>query len=126
MALNLLNDVFLLHLALETAQCILKGLTFLQSHFCQRNYTPKPVQWDCIVIARFCAQVKGYVGRGAADPRRGSLVRDELSRAAAPSPAVKGSGAPQSFFRYVGSKPPGIFMRSAFFCDAESRLHHEG
>jgi len=30
-ALNLLNDVFLLHLALETAQCILKGLALLQS-----------------------------------------------------------------------------------------------
>jgi hypothetical protein len=50
-----------LHLALEPAQCILKGLAFLQSHFCQRNYTPKLVRWDCIVIARFCAQVKFYV-----------------------------------------------------------------
>jgi hypothetical protein len=61
-ALNLLDDVLLLHLALETAQCILKGLALLQSDFCQWNYTPKLVQWDCIVIARFCAQVKRYVG----------------------------------------------------------------
>jgi len=60
-ALDLLNYVFLLHLALEAAQCILKGLALLQSDFCQRNYTPKLVQWDCIVIARFCAQVKLYV-----------------------------------------------------------------
>jgi hypothetical protein len=34
----------------------------LESDFSQRNYTPKLVQWDCIVIARFCAQVKDYVG----------------------------------------------------------------
>ena len=61
-ALDLLNNVFLLHLALEAAQCIFKGLALLQSDFCQRNYTPKLVQWDCIVIARFCAQVKDYVG----------------------------------------------------------------
>jgi hypothetical protein len=60
-ALNLLDYVLLLHLALEPAQCILKGLALLQSHFCQWNYTPKLVQWDCIVIARFCAQVKFYV-----------------------------------------------------------------
>jgi hypothetical protein len=62
-ALDLLNDVFLLHFTLKTPQCILKGLALLQSYFCQRNYTPKLVQWDCIVIARFCAQVKDYVGR---------------------------------------------------------------
>ena len=60
-ALNLLDYVLLLHLALEPAQCILKGLALLQSHFCQSNYTPKLVQWDCIVIARFCVQVKFYV-----------------------------------------------------------------
>ena len=58
---DLFDDVFLLHLALKAAQCILKGLTLLQSDFCQRDYTPKLVQWDCIVIARFCAQVKSYV-----------------------------------------------------------------
>jgi hypothetical protein len=60
-ALNLLDYVLLLHLALEPAQCIFKGLALLQSDFCQRNYTPKLVQWDCIVIASFCAQVKFYV-----------------------------------------------------------------
>jgi hypothetical protein len=61
-ALDLLNNVFLLHFALEAAQCILEGLALLQSDFCQRNNTPKLVQSDCIVIASFCAQVKGYVG----------------------------------------------------------------
>jgi hypothetical protein len=37
--LDLLNDVFLLHFALETAQSVLEGFTLLQSHFCQ-TYTP--------------------------------------------------------------------------------------
>jgi hypothetical protein len=60
-ALDLLNNVFLLYLALESAQCIFKRLALLQSDFCQRNYTPKLAQVDCIVIARFCVQVKGYV-----------------------------------------------------------------
>jgi hypothetical protein len=77
-ALDLLDDVLLLHLALETAQCILKRLTLLQSHFCQRDYTPKPVQWDCIVIARFCTQVKGYVEKWST--ARAGSDRDEHNR----------------------------------------------
>jgi hypothetical protein len=67
-----------LHLALETAQGILKRLTLLQSHFCQRDYTPKPVQWDCIVIARFCTQVKGYVEKWST--ARAGSDRDEHNR----------------------------------------------
>ena len=59
-ALNLLYDVFLLYLALETAQRIFEGLTLLQPNLCQRNYTPKLVpDLDPIVIASFCPQVKG-------------------------------------------------------------------
>src|SRR3977135_862643 len=42
--LDLLNNVFLLHLALETAQRIFEGLTLLQSHFSQKRYTPKLVR----------------------------------------------------------------------------------
>ena len=42
-ALNLLNDVFLLHLAFEAAQCIFQRLALLQSNFSQRNYTPRLV-----------------------------------------------------------------------------------
>ena len=34
--LYFLNDVFLLHLALKTPQCILKRLTLLDNYFCQR------------------------------------------------------------------------------------------
>ena len=59
--LDLLDDVFLLHLPLEAAQCIFKGFTLLQSDLCQRNNTPKLVQRDWIVIASFCTQVKWYV-----------------------------------------------------------------
>ena len=56
-----LDYVFLLHLALEATQCILKGFALLESDFGQRDHTPKLVQVDCIVIARFCAEVKGCV-----------------------------------------------------------------
>ena len=42
--LDLFNNVFLLHLALETAQSVFEGLTLLQSHFGQKRYTPKLVQ----------------------------------------------------------------------------------
>ena len=38
-ALDLLDNVFLLHLALETAQSVLEGLALLKSNFCQ-TYTP--------------------------------------------------------------------------------------
>ncbi|GEM_PF-1910624 len=42
-ALDLLDDVFLLHLTLKAAQCILKGLALLQSDLSQLDYTPKLV-----------------------------------------------------------------------------------
>src|SRR5580704_8287487 len=41
--LDLLDNVFLLHFALEATQRIFEGLALLQSYFCQLNYTPKPV-----------------------------------------------------------------------------------
>jgi hypothetical protein len=34
-SLDLLDDVFLLDLALEAAKCVLEGFTLLQSNFCQ-------------------------------------------------------------------------------------------
>jgi hypothetical protein len=43
MTLNFLDDVFRLHLTFEAAKRIFQRLAFLQSHFCQANYTPKPV-----------------------------------------------------------------------------------
>ena len=35
MLLYFLNDIFLLHLALKTAQCILKRLALLNDYLCQ-------------------------------------------------------------------------------------------
>jgi hypothetical protein len=58
-ALNLLDHIFLLHLALETSQRIFEGFTLLNPDFRQTNYTPKLVPLDPIVIATFRRQVKG-------------------------------------------------------------------
>jgi hypothetical protein len=43
--LDFLDDVFLLHLALETAERILERLAFLYADFCQIENTPKPADW---------------------------------------------------------------------------------
>ena len=40
---DLLNNVFLLHFALETTQCIFEGFALLKSYFRQLNCTPEPV-----------------------------------------------------------------------------------
>jgi hypothetical protein len=42
--LDLLDNVFGLHLALETAQRILKGFAFLHSNFCHWKNTSKRAQ----------------------------------------------------------------------------------
>jgi hypothetical protein len=44
-ALDLLDNVFLLHLALETAQSVLEGLALLKSYFCQTDTPPNPSGW---------------------------------------------------------------------------------
>ena len=44
-ALDLLDNVFLLHLALEPAQSILEGFALLKSHFCQTDTPPNPSGW---------------------------------------------------------------------------------
>ena len=43
MTFYFLDDVFLLYLALETAESIFEGFTLLKSDFSQTNYTPKLV-----------------------------------------------------------------------------------
>ena len=43
-ALDFLDDVFRLHLALKAAQCVLKGFAFLYSNLCQEKYTSKQSQ----------------------------------------------------------------------------------
>ena len=44
MLLDFLDDVFLLHLALEAAQSILQGFTFLNNDFSHVEFTPNPVR----------------------------------------------------------------------------------
>ncbi len=44
-ALDLLDNVFLLHLALEAAQSVLEGFTLLKSYFCQTDTPPNPSRW---------------------------------------------------------------------------------
>jgi hypothetical protein len=44
-ALDLLDYVFLLHLALEAAQSVLEGFTLLKSYFCQTDTPPNPSGW---------------------------------------------------------------------------------
>jgi hypothetical protein len=41
MTFHFLNDVFLLNLAFEPAQCIFKRLAFLNANLCQRTYTSR-------------------------------------------------------------------------------------
>ena len=43
--LHFLDNVFGLHLALKTSQRIFKGLAFLDTNFCQGEYTSKPANW---------------------------------------------------------------------------------
>lgn len=43
--LYFLNDVLRLHLALESAQSILKRLAFLHANLCQRKYTSNLAQY---------------------------------------------------------------------------------
>jgi hypothetical protein len=53
MFLDLLDDVFLLHLALEAAQGIFQRLTILKSHFGQNLNTPIPVvDYECPLAAK--------------------------------------------------------------------------
>jgi len=44
-ALDLLDNVFLLHLALETAQSVLEGFALLKPYFCQTYTPPNPSGW---------------------------------------------------------------------------------
>jgi hypothetical protein len=66
MSLDFLDNVFLLYLPLKAAQGVFERFSLLQSHFCQRNYTPKLVQMGPVFIARFYPQVKRYCDRGTA------------------------------------------------------------
>ncbi len=49
MTFHFLDNVFLLHFAFETTQSIFQRLAFLQSNFCQLNYTPKLVLVELVL-----------------------------------------------------------------------------
>jgi len=55
MTLYFLDDVFGLHLALETAQSILKGFAFLNSNLCQEKHLQTFPERDIIRILPFWA-----------------------------------------------------------------------
>src|SRR5215467_9595026 len=44
-SLDLLDNVFLLYLALEPAQSVLEGFSLLKSHFCQTYTPPDSSRW---------------------------------------------------------------------------------
>jgi hypothetical protein len=54
-ALDLLDNVFLLYLALEAAQRVLEGFTLLQPNFRQTDTPPNPSGKDELVITQYGA-----------------------------------------------------------------------
>jgi len=61
MPLDLLNYVFLLHLAFEAPQCVLKGFALLNSNLRQTPHTPNRSFLDLVVITSFYPIVKSYM-----------------------------------------------------------------
>ena len=53
MTLDLLNDVFLLHLSLEATKGILQRLALLQSNFCQSDHLPTNNQSRTLKLTSF-------------------------------------------------------------------------
>jgi hypothetical protein len=41
-----------LHLTLKASECVFEGLSLLQSDFCQRNNTPKPVLCGLVIYCK--------------------------------------------------------------------------
>jgi hypothetical protein len=104
--LDLLDDVFLLHLALKATQCILEGLSLLQSDFCQLATPPNRSRLDPIVIASFEGQVKSYISssrldRLAADSSAADEVSENQSQSELHLPGSVGVGGPQRVRRYL-------------------------
>jgi hypothetical protein len=48
--LDFLNDIFLLHFALEPAQCVFQRLTFLNANFSHLDFTVLPMHVAMIAI----------------------------------------------------------------------------
>jgi hypothetical protein len=58
-ALDLLDDVFLLHLALEPTQSILERFALLKSYFCQTDTPPNPSGWTEQLLQEFDPKSRG-------------------------------------------------------------------
>ena len=58
-ALDLLDNVFLLHLALEPTQSVLEGFTLLKSYFCQTDTPPNPSGWTEQLLQEFDPKSRG-------------------------------------------------------------------
>jgi hypothetical protein len=71
--LHFLDDVFLLHLALEAAECVLEGFTLLETYFCQCKNTP---------LSGHDGQISGY----RKTTRNARSAERSLGRAAAAEP----------------------------------------
>jgi len=57
--LNLLDNVFLLHLALEPTQSILEAFALLKSYFCQTDTPPNPSGWTEQLLQEFDPKSRG-------------------------------------------------------------------
>ena len=57
--LNLLDNVFLLHLALEPTQSILEAFALLKSYFCQTDTPPNPSGWTEQLLQEFDSKSRG-------------------------------------------------------------------
>ncbi len=84
-ALYFFNNVFLLHLALKTAQGVFEGLTLLQSNFRQVNTPPNPSGRTLPILQEFkCKSRRGY-GKNVPYPEEVTLtnfvggIDDELN-----------------------------------------------
>jgi hypothetical protein len=53
--LHFFNGVFLQYLAFKPAKSVFERLAFLQSNFCQLNYTPKLVQDELVLYCNLAA-----------------------------------------------------------------------
>ena len=72
-ALNFLDDVFSLHLALKAAQGILKGFAFLNSNLCQEKYTSKQSRTGCYQDTPFFSGIYDKLAKNRCQSSRGFM-----------------------------------------------------
>ena len=84
MLLDFLDDVFLLHLALETTQGVLQRFTFLDNDFGHSSFTPNPVRIGNLRrLIRVATPPRVIIARGIRKGHAGhSPLRDQSVRRA--------------------------------------------